>query len=386
MSARAKPKIARAHRLLRWLHWFLGLTLGGCLSFMALSGVMMSFEDEIMLAISPQTRVTAPGNSRPLPLNTLIASLREQRPQETLVSLQIERRADSAWSAAWKRQRGQRNLREFVDPYRGVLLGEANGAAFFATVRNLHRYLAPGGNNPIGRNITGLCAIGLIFFALSGLYLRWAAGTRRLRDWLRPDFRLSGRHFYRMLHGVFGSWLACFYLISAASGLWWSYDSYRQGVIWLLDDAPASLVAPAAKKAPPDRAAPVDWDRVWRQLQPLYGERYDYALIFIPAPGKDIRIRVHVSDGYLQAFDELRINGRSLQIRAFEPFSRQSFGRRILNNMDPIHTGDLFGLSGRILMAISSFCIPLFFITGLLMYWKRRRAQRAASDARSSQE
>lgn len=121
-------------------------------------------------------------------------------------------------------------------------------------------------------------------------------------------------------------------------------------------------------------AAPIDWERVWQQVRKCYGAHYGSALIFLPAPGKAVRVRVLPTDAsHARAFDEFSIDGRTSQIVGFKPYRDLSPGARVLVNMDPIHTGALFGLPGRILIAISSLCLPLFFITGLLMYWKRRR-------------
>lgn len=359
------------------LHWFLGITLGASLSFMALSGVTMSFEDEIMLALSPQARVSVPAEGQRLSPAVMIERLRQQRPGERLMSLQVEQQSDLAWIAAFQRQKGQRNQRVFVDPYRAVIQGEATGAQFFDTVRNLHRFLSPDGNNPTGRLITGASAVSLIFFALSGLWLRWSAGSRSLRDWLRPDFRLNGRALYRMLHQVFGSWLALLYLVSACSGLWWSSETYRQGLTGLLsDNAAPPRVAKQAKGGKIPAAEP-DWQQVWQQVERHYGTHYQSALLLIPPPGKAIRIRV-LPEGaaHARALDELSIPPHQPQIVHFSAYRDLSTGARILADMDPIHTGALFGLPGRIALLISSLCLPLFFVTGLLMYWKRRSRRR----------
>lgn len=357
------------------LHWFCGITLGASLSFMALSGVVMSFEDEIMQSLSPQARVSVPQSGVRLTPGQLIVKLQRLRPGERLMSLQVEQVADRAWTAAFQRGKGQRNQRLFVDPYRGVIQGEATGARFFATVRNLHRFLSPTGHNSVGRTITGGSALCLIFFAFSGLWLRWSAGSRSLRDWLQPNFRLSGRSLYRMLHQVLGSWLVMLYLVSACSGLWWSSETWRQGVSWLLSDRPL----PTSVKTKTEKASVVkpDWDTVWQRVEERYGNDYQSALLFFPPPGKAVRIRVlALGAAHSRAFDELSINPRTLAVNRFSPYRHLSGGERILTDMDPIHTGALFGLPGRIALLFSSLCIPLFFITGLLMYWKRRRQRR----------
>lgn len=370
--------MTRSRLILLKLHWLLGITLGASLSFMALSGVTMSFEDEIMQALSPQMTVSPPKGGEPMTTAAVIAALRQQRPGERLMSLQIEQQADRAWTAAFQRGKGQRNQRVLVNPYSGQTLGEATGAVFFATVRNLHRFLSPEGDNVIGRTITGASAVSLIFFALSGLWLRWTAGSRGLREWLRPEFRLRGRALYRMLHQVAGSWLVVLYLVSALSGLWWSSQWYRQGVTWLLGSTPAEVVKkPAAEKKTTLKPVEPDWDRVWQQVVQRYGSQYRSALLFLPAPGKAIRVRILPLDAsHARALDELSINPRTMNVTRQTLYRSLPAGERILTDMDPIHTGALFGIPGRIAITLSSLCMPLFFVTGLLMYWKRRRQRK----------
>lgn len=46
---------------------------------------------------------------------------------------------------------------------------------------NLHRFLAIGDT---GRQITGACTLMLVFFCLSGLYLRWPRKALDWRTWL----------------------------------------------------------------------------------------------------------------------------------------------------------------------------------------------------------
>lgn len=49
----------------------------------------------------------------------------------------------------------------------------------------LHRFLAMGDT---GRQITGACTLMLIFFCLSGLYLRWPRQALNWRTWLTLDW------------------------------------------------------------------------------------------------------------------------------------------------------------------------------------------------------
>jgi sulfite reductase (NADPH) flavoprotein alpha-component len=60
-------------QILFQVHWFLGITAGFVLALMGVTGATMSFEDEIMAALSPGVvTIAPPGAPRLLP-DVLIA-------------------------------------------------------------------------------------------------------------------------------------------------------------------------------------------------------------------------------------------------------------------------------------------------------------------------
>ena len=63
-------------------------------------------------------------------------------------------------------------------------------------------------------------------------------------------------------------------------------------------------------------------------------------------------------------------------------YADQSFKAQWLTSIYALHVGSYFGLSGRILITLSSLSMPLFFITGWLLYLDRRRKQRQVKQAR----
>jgi uncharacterized iron-regulated membrane protein len=158
--------------------------------------------------------------------------------------------------AAAVRVRSARNEGEsrgsvYADPYDGHVLGVPRGEEFFLTVRQLHRWLLlPGDAKGVGRQVTGVVAIGLIVMLMSGTVLRWPRHARNIRIWLKPNLALRGRGFHWSLHSVVGTWVMLIYLVMALTGLWYSFDWYRDGVTWLFADRTA------APKARPKSAQP----------------------------------------------------------------------------------------------------------------------------------
>ena len=161
------------------LHWFFGITAGLVLALMGITGAAYSFQDEILKALNPSVLQVEKQVAGVLPPADLVAQI-EAASGKKVSMLSVETESGSAgrvWFTPPKVER--RGEMRYFDPYTAEFKGEATGQDFFGLMLQLHRFLAMGDT---GRNITGACTLMLLFFCLSGLYLRWpCANTRLLR-------------------------------------------------------------------------------------------------------------------------------------------------------------------------------------------------------------
>lgn len=368
-------------RVLFQIHWFLGITAGLVLAVMGVTGATLSFEDAIMRVLSPGIVTLSPDAAKPLSPDAVIARASAARGGTRVERLIVQADPARAWEVQFAAPPGKRRGESsFVDPRDGRLLGEPNGAAFFATVMEIHRWLVlPGGPKGWGRQITGFSTIALIFFAISGLYLRWPKRVLEWRSWFALDLRKSGRNLYRELHVIIGSWVALVYLLSAFTGLWWSYEWYRAGAMVVLTGSVKSgddgHGKPGKKAGPPPATvlAPA-----WTTLQRTTGGHYDSVAISLPEHGAKASFRVLVPgarhDRMTDNFDIDMVSGDLLKS---DLYARRKLGKTISTSMLEVHRGAFFGLAGRIVILVSSLTMPLFTVTGLLLYFARRRRKKA---------
>lgn len=366
---------------MRWvlfqLHWLLGITAGLVLAVMGVTGATLSFEDEILMALNPGVATVTPGAGPLLTGPQLAARVLAQQPDAKITRIIVQ--TDPAL-AAWVSYTpaGEKRETSFVDPVSGQLLGPGRGHGLFETVTLIHRYLAlPGQGNGWGRQITGFSAIALIYFCLSGLYLRWPKRALDWRSWFLLDLRMTGRNLYRALHTIIGSWVLIFYLISGFTGLWWSYGWYRDGVTYVLvgqaekaDHKPAG--AGKADDIRPDIA--LAWQGFERETKKVH-----YASITASLRDTgDVQFRAKLDCArHDRVSDELVISGVTGATMSAVPYKDRALGQDIVTSIFEIHRGAYFGLPGRIAMLLSSLTMPLFTITGLLLYLGRRRRKRA---------
>lgn len=373
------------------LHSIAGLVLGLVLMLIGVTGAMMSFEDEILASLNSGVTHVEPRAVARLSPDELIARLQPES-YGPVASVTLAR--DPAAAAKVRFARNEDTSRPssvYVDPYDGHVLGRPVGEEFFATVRKLHRWLLlPGDGKGYGRLITGITAIGLLAMLISGLVLRWPHRPGSLKIWLKPNLRLHGRGLHRSLHSVVGTWVMLIYLVIVLTGLWWSFDWYKSGAIWLFARAPAAaepikVKAPGAKAGRAERpaaAAAPQLDRAWAAFVQDRGDAYASARLTLPTGSEPtIRIRSWLTEEADGRRDEFKIDAATGAILSRELYADKTTGEQMLSRVLDIHRGNILGWPGKLVFMLAALSMPLFGVTGLLLYLSRRRHQRMTEAA-----
>ncbi|MBC9879809.1 PepSY domain-containing protein [Bradyrhizobium sp. INPA01-394B] len=372
------------------VHSIIGLAFALLLSLIALTGAIMSFEDEIVDHLNAGIKQVAPRAVPALLPDELVSRLKTVPDSGNVAAITLSKDPSFAVHIRFVRDgQGVRPSSVYVDPYDGHVLGVPRGEDFFATVRRLHRWLLiPGDGRGWGRQITGIAALGLIVMLVSGLVLRWPRRAGSMKMWLKPNFGLRGRGLHRSLHAVVGTWVLPIYLVMTLTGLWYSFDWYKDGVIWLLS-RPHVVAAKMLPKQHhpaelPGAAQNVGFDRAWSTLQREESGDFVRAQLTLPAgAGTVMRIRSWRKDSTLESMrDEFRIDAVTGQLVSAERYADKTLGEKAIAGVLDIHRGAVLGWPGKLAFMIAAALMPLFAITGVLLYLSRRKLrpsrQRAA--------
>ena len=367
------------------VHSILGLTIALVLALVGVTGAMMSFEDEIVAALNADLLHVEVRSAPMLSPDGLVARLQASGEAGRVSAVTMS--SDPAGSARLRFGRDEAGTRPsslYVDPYDGRVLGAPAGEEFFVTVRKLHRWLLiPGDGRGWGRQITGVVAIGLVVMLFSGLVLRWPRHARAIRAWLRPNWSMRGRGFQWSLHSVAGTWVLPIYFLMGLTSLWWSFDWSREAAIWLFSSRTV-VAAPMAKQPRAPKAASVDstpltFDRAWQAFLQEQGSRYATANLTMPNGGSTvIRVRSVPHDAAREGQrDEFRIDAATGRVVSAEIYADKAFGDKVLASMLDIHRGAFLGWPGKLLFMLAAAMMPLFMVTGFLLYLSRRRLRPA---------
>lgn len=368
------------------LHWIIGISFGVVLAVVGVTGGILSFEQPIIKALSHGIMtVEVPAGRQPLPPEALVAAIHRQAPGKSISSLGFSPARDDAVAVGFASPRGRGNT-VYADPYTGTLLGEARGRGFMQKTRALHRWVLL--DIKTGRPIVGVATALLVVLCLSGLYLRWPGRIGDWRTWLTFSFKQKGRSFLWHMHAVLGTWALLLYLLAALTGLWWSFGWYRSGVYQL-----AGVEQPQ-RRGPPgaavQNASKVDQlelhlDGAWQAFLATVGrDGYQSARLTLPvSPTGNVSINyLPAAAPHPRASNSIVVDAATDRIVRHDRYADRRAGEKFIASIFPLHSGEFFGKPGLIAMMIASLGMPVFAITGWMLYLDRRRKKKAGRQLR----
>lgn len=402
------------------LHWFMGITAGLVLSIMGVTGAIYSYEQQILKWINEDSYVVTVPEQAKLSPAELYLHFSQQDPNLQINSVTIAAEPSASSTINIAKEGHRRGYNMLVDPYTAEVLPEIKGEGFFDFIEDLHRRLTAG---EIGKQITGACVLMLIYFVLSGIYLRWPK-KHSLRQWLFVKPKLKGRNFIWDLHAVVGTWVVVFYLIFAVTGLYWSYDWWRSGMFKVMgvERPQQGGGAPHGGQARPPQGqqgnaqqqnqqqqgrtqgdrrgnnsaneseqAPLSLEQIstaltatWAQFPQQLNREYSSMTLNLPKSA-DAKVEIQFVDAEPQherARNSATFNYANDSIEKLELYEDKKLNEKIMSSMLPVHRGSFMGGAYQFVAMLASLAMPLFFITGWMLYLKRRKQKRLTREAK----
>jgi len=373
-------------RTIFWLHLACGVTAGVVIALMSVTGVLLSYERQI-LDFADHARYNVQASTSPrLPVGVLIDAVEQAEPEFVAAAVTIRRDPTVPVTISAGRD-GQR----FVDPYTAEVLGPgATGLrAFFAAVTGWHRWFnVTGDARAPWRAVTGAANLAFLFLISSGLYLwlpkifRWS--MLRTRLWFNPMATSSKARDFNW-HHVLGIWSAIPLAIVVATAVVFSYPWANDLVYRSLGEEP-----PAGRARPRDIAAtrtpgPTDMGFATPSIEThlTLDELFDIAAtrrtgwrsISMQLPGaQDAAVQFTLdrgNGGQPQLRDTLVLDTRSGEVADWQPFSSQTTGRQVRSWIRYLHTGEALGVAGQSVAAFVSFTSLVMVWTGLALAYRR---------------
>ncbi|MGQ1461897.1 PepSY domain-containing protein [Acinetobacter baumannii] len=375
------------------IHWFLGISAGLILSIMGVTGAIYSYDQQILKWVNTDSYVVQAQSSPKLTPAQLYQHFTTIQPEIKINSITIAKDPTASSVVNIEKEGERRGYNMMVNPYTAQVLPEVQGRKLLLLIQQIHRNLTAG---EFGKQITGACALMLIYFVLSGLYLRWPK-KHSARQWLAVKPKLKGRNFIWDLHAVVGTWVIVFYLLFACTGLYWSYDWWRSGMFKVLGVEQPKMQGHGGYGRNKDQLPKIQLDnaqlitalnQTWSGFNNQIGR--DYSTLTVNLPKKDDgKIELSFVDATPQherARNQAVYNYKTANIEKMELYEDKKLNQKIMSSMLPVHRGSFFGPVYQFVAMLASLAMPLFFVTGWMLYLKRRKQKKLTQAARQSLE
>ena len=383
------------HRSIFWAHLISGILAGIVILSMAISGLLIAYEVQLMDWANRDLRVTPPTAAAPhLDIETLLAKVHESKPD--LNPSGIIWKADPTLPVTLSMGR---EGTYFANPYTGEFLGEGNHTwhDFFHAATDWHRFLTGTGlPREVGKAITGAGTLIFGILLASGIYLWWPRHWRwtNVRAVLVFNRKLKGRARDWNWHNVFGFWSAIPMLFIILTGLIMSY-TWANNLLFRATGnepppprtrqaggpgaAPSGSMAQAGPRGegrPQMASAPVSFTGLAPLLQQAREQTPGWASLSLRTPqkaGDPFPVMVD-RGGRGQVHLRTMLNLDTAQQKVLpspDDITQQNLGRRLRMYSRYLHTGELFGFLGQTLAALCSLSAALLVWTGFALAWRR---------------
>jgi uncharacterized iron-regulated membrane protein len=391
-TAAAKPINGRLTKLKTrrklWLdvHLWLGLVLGSLLAVYGMTGSILVFHAEIDELLNPGLLTVTPPKHEPeyQPLSDVFQAGKSAVPKNAKHTFATYPRNDEAAfrlvysvpAADGKTESWQ----VYVDPYTAQIVGKRlmNTSdsliphTFIGFVFELHFALLIKGE--WSAVVVGISAALLIISVLTGLIVWWPLTGRWLQA-LTIKRKASSERFNYDLHKTTGFYTTLIMLPVLFSGI---YMVVPQNVVPVLElFSPVtyrygfrSTPVPGQEPMPMDKAIDLVNESYpkgrphWIYGAPDTSDTYTVCKDDVDRPGSWLQRVCVVIDRY---------TGRVLDVD--DPAANATAGEVFTHWQWPLHSGQAFGMTGRILVFLTGLACPVLFATGVIRWLQKHKAK-----------
>ena len=383
--------------LFRNIHLYLSLAAGLVIMTCCFTGATLVFEKELQEAFNHE-RYFVKQESLQFPIEKLIATVKQKYPAAKIASVKIytdpKRSVEIGVSIPEKESKGKGSDRRsekasegkgrppvgpagggrpthtvFLNPYSGQILELYNyRETFFYTMFSLHRWLL-GGEDSIGKTITGVATCIFLFILITGIILWWPRNKAILKKRLKIKTDGNWKRLNHDLHIVLGFYSAIFLFIFAFTALAWSFKWFNDGIYTVTNSSIKPAETPHSVFQPGKRR--VTYDNAFIAISNTVTDVQYYTL---RAPGDSTGIfsaTVLPLGAHESAADNYYIDQYSGQVIGALKYRDKNLGQRVRSTFKPVHVGSIYGLPSKIIAFLVCLLGVTFPITGTIMWLNR---------------
>ena len=261
----------------------------------------------------------------------------------------------------------------YFNPYSGDFMHRENlREDFFIIVEYIHLYLLL--PPEIGKHIIGGATIIFVFLLITGIIQWWPKKRKHLKDRLKIKWDAKWRRVNYDWHNVTGLYISLIALILALTGLTFTYE-WMGDAFYLAGNAgtiyPDELEDPAIDTTITAKGNVPAIDQAFAktiELAPTTG------MYFITDKGEAAAIETGSYPDALE-FDHqsnFYFHPATGELIKKHYYNDKSTGLQLKEMNYGLHTGQYFGLTGKIIAFVASLFAAALPVTGFIIWWGRR--------------
>lgn len=365
------------------LHLWFGIGAGLILFVVCLTGSIYTFRTEIEEWLEPEKYfVEAPSDAEPIEAEALISEFETKLNEGKVGSITIPADPERAYVLNVKKEGERRGSNYYVNQYTGEITGngESVANAFFMTVFRLHRWLLL--DTEVGRPIVGWATVIFAFLVLTGLIIWFPQRVKSWKQGLKIKWSGNWKRINHDLHNALGFYASFFLLIMALTGLYWSFDWYRDGLFSVLGvensrDGDSQGDNKQEEQAP----EPSGETMTLAELLAIANVELDYPgnyRVSLPSEKQpDVSISKSKTGFFAPAAgDQLSLDPYTGAVIRKEIFSEKPFNQRVARSIKALHIGNVYGTFSKIIYFISCLIATSLPITGTIIWINKLKKKR----------
>lgn len=370
-----------------WIHLVAGILSGLVIAIMSITGIAIAFEHEILDWIDRDAKSVVQ-QAEPLPVEELKATLAKERPDFKTSSIIIPQDPTQAYTA-----RAGRSGSVFIDQYTGEIRELESGPAhdFLHTLVEWHRWLGlKGDSRDTGKLITGVSNLIFLVLCITGLYI-WFPKVMKWRMFkailfFKKNSKSKARDFN--WHNVFGIWSLPVLVVLVVTAVVISFPWASKLVFTLVGEEaptrrgpPGGSSEPAHYEAPAPGQTPISLASAIEAAFNAYPEAKHIEVRFPRNRPGEVKDTAQIPAINLTAQQPTLFPSRGARQLAIDPyratvlqdtgFEERSTGMKIRIWMRFLHTGEAFGLIGKIIATLATAASLVLVYTGFALSWRR---------------
>lgn len=361
-----------SYNIIRRLHLWLALSIGLLFVVAGLSGSIITFDHAIDERLNPALLLVSGETSRPrLSYDTMLATARTHASAQGLYvsGLQAPRLPNSTqmfWMRPLQKSHGMQTHELFIHPYTGEVLGQRVWGDYFTSfVYMFHHTLWLG---KTGKLILGYCAIGMLLMLFTGVYVWWPRGQGEKRWSHALKIKRKAGILRRLLdfHRVAGIYGLLTLTIVVSTGIYAVFPEFFREAA----GATPPLRAVAGEQT--DQTLTVE-EAIAQMKQAQPESRFNR--IYFGHHGEDVLITLSTpADPRAEhGYNRVTLHPATGELRGQRRWSEASSSDRFFGWMFPLHNGEAFGQTGRIIVLITGLLPMVLMVTGCWRWLRKRR-------------